>query len=375
MTQVPAPPNDTCAGAEVIPGAASFPWMTTLLTNIAGATTAGDPPVPDCAYGPGLSNSVWYAFTPATSGVYALYVINDPGTVLDTVMAIYTSAGSCSGPFTEYACNDDTGGNHNKSGIATNFTAGTTYYVVVWAFFFDPQDAKTALQLCVTKPVPPPNDTCAGAWVIPGAGPFPYSTSTNDTFAATTTGDPPTPSCLNGQLVRSVWYRFAPTNSGTYTFSTCAGVTQTLVNDTFMAIYSSSSGCAGPLVQAACTNDSCASRAALTLSMNTTTTYFIVVYEYFLADELNTEPIVGETALQLRVDVQPPPVITYWEPRPEGFYLQFNGTARQSYTLIGSSDLNHWEPLGSATWLGGSLFEFTDSNPGLPYRFYRVRSP
>lgn len=37
----------------------------------------------------------------------------------------------------------------------------------------------------------PSNDTCPGAEIVPGAGPFPWSTATHDVSGATTTGDPP----------------------------------------------------------------------------------------------------------------------------------------------------------------------------------------
>lgn len=373
LAQVPPPPNDTCAGAEIIPGIGPFPWVTTLITNLSGATTNGDPPAPsECINAPeALSRSVWYVFTPVTSGLYTISVTNTPLKVGDTAMAIYTSSGNCGGPFTEYACNDDAGGDHRQAGIATNFSAGTTYYIVVWAYFFEPFDSPTAVQLRVTKPVPPPNDLCAGAWVIPGAAQFPYLTPTNDIFAATTTNDPPTPSCLDGQLFRSVWYKYTPANPGIYTFSTCSRVTGTLVIDTFMAIYRSSSDCAGPLTEVACNNNnnSCGSRAALTVPLNAATTYFIVVWDF------ESTPIVGETALQLRVEPQFPPVITYWESRPEGFYLQFTGTENQNYAILASADLANWEAIGSAIWLGGELYEFTDSPTGLPHRFYRVQWP
>src|SRR5438093_8972713 len=62
--------------------------------------------------------------------------------------------------------------------------------------------------------VPPPNDLCSGAEVIPAAGPFPYTTAlTADITSATTTGDPvPVPPCTFGfpaaTVSRSIWYRF-----------------------------------------------------------------------------------------------------------------------------------------------------------------------
>ena len=69
-----APPaNDTCAGAEDIPPAGPFPYLTAVTGDVTDATTAGDPPAPSCADGgTSTSRSIWYSFTPAVSGVYIL---------------------------------------------------------------------------------------------------------------------------------------------------------------------------------------------------------------------------------------------------------------------------------------------------------------
>src|SRR5438445_434353 len=67
----------------------------------------------------------------------------------------------------------------------------------------------------------PPNDTCAGAEVIPSAGPFPYlSGVTADVSGATIAGDPPSPACVSGSISRSVWYQFTPSATKLYTIST-----------------------------------------------------------------------------------------------------------------------------------------------------------
>src|SRR5947207_1645012 len=126
-------------------------------------------------------------------------------------------------------------------------------------------DLRAVLCLCVwglgmnlgqaVPSAPPPNDTCAGAEVIPGNGPFPHLTVIRDISSATTTGDPPAPSCLSydpTNLTRSVWYSFKPSRSGRYLISSCSDApTGTTVDDTVMAIYGSTNGCVGPLVQTA----------------------------------------------------------------------------------------------------------------------------
>src|SRR5436305_1956875 len=77
VSAAPAPPpNDTCAGAEVIPGNGPFPRYSSVTADITGATnTFGDPPHPtDCYPGNDIFSSIWYQFTPATGGVYVLSV-------------------------------------------------------------------------------------------------------------------------------------------------------------------------------------------------------------------------------------------------------------------------------------------------------------
>src|SRR5207247_9770950 len=102
--------------------------------------------------------------------------------------------------------------------------------------------------------VPPPNDTCAGAEIIPTAGPFPFYSSVVDVKDATITNDPPVPSCRSVSVTRSVWYKFIAPSTRLYTISASAD-TQTTVLDTVMAVYTSAGGSDGPFVQFACNED------------------------------------------------------------------------------------------------------------------------
>ncbi|MFL6212739.1 MAG: C25 family cysteine peptidase [Blastocatellia bacterium] len=159
----------------------------------------------------------------------------------------------------------------------------------------------------------PPNDLCSGAEVIPAAGPFPYNTTiTNDITDATTAGDPPTPSCQSS-VSRSIWYTFTPSASGNYTIATCTDAgTGTTVEDTVMAIYTSSNGCVGPFTEIpssagsdGCSDDDCVSgplQSVITTRLNSGTTYYVVVWEFGTA-----APPAGTTAIQLNVSVVLPP--------------------------------------------------------------------
>src|SRR4051794_7043433 len=84
-----APPaNDLCAGAEVIPGGAPFPRLSTVTFDVSGATTVGDAPVPTVCFPGAVSRSIWYQFTPTASGFYVLSVDDTETTVPDTLMGI-----------------------------------------------------------------------------------------------------------------------------------------------------------------------------------------------------------------------------------------------------------------------------------------------
>src|SRR5436190_22328656 len=86
---------------------------------------------------------------------------------------------------------------------------------------------------CQTWAAPPTNDVCTGAELIP-ADVFPVLTSVKDMAEATTTGDPPLPSCVFvSTFSHSLWYTFTPKATAFYTISSCADApTATTVPDT-----------------------------------------------------------------------------------------------------------------------------------------------
>jgi hypothetical protein len=162
--------------------------------------------------------------------------------------------------------------------------------------------------------VPPSNDNCSGAEVIPGAGPFPLLTSVvADITEATRDADPPNPSCQTS-LSRSIWYTFMPSTTAIYTISSCADApTATTVDDTVIGVYTSAGGCAGPFTQiptsggsSGCDDDSCASednQAVVVSELAGGTTYYVVVWQFGTA-----APTAGNTAVQLRVAQAPLPL-------------------------------------------------------------------
>ncbi|HEY0432480.1 MAG TPA: hypothetical protein VGC95_01330, partial [Chitinophagaceae bacterium] len=210
-------------------------------------------------------------------------------------MAIYLAAGTgvCGSSLTQVGCNDDA--TDFRSALTISLTKNRVYYILIWAFGSDDLlPGQTAVQLRVTKPVIPTNDLCSGALVIPPSGPFPYLTPSTDILLATSTGDPPSPSC-GTDLSASTWYKFVPATTAQYRIITCADLTGTSVADTVMAVYQAPS-CNGPFVEVACNDDACGTQAALSAQLIAGTNYYVLVWAF---GSIGTLP--GGSALSLRI--------------------------------------------------------------------------
>jgi hypothetical protein len=362
--QAAAPVNDTCQGAFIIPN--TFPYLTPLV-DVSDATTNGDPVLPPiglCRSG-SVSRSVWYVFTPAATALYTISTCTDTATTLpDTVIAIYTASGNCTG-FTFYECGDDEC--DLRAAIETELEAGITYYIVVWNNGnFLPTTAGGTVQLRISPPPPVPNDLCAGALVIPDSG-LPYLTPFSDTRLAGKVGDPPVPLCATPLgLDRSVWFRFQPAVSDSYNFSLCTD-TGTSIYDTFLAIYSAPS-CAGPFTRIACNDNACEFKSAITTNLNAGTIYYIVAWD--------PDHTTGESLIQLRVVSAAPRITSVMRLVNGSLELRFGANLTQNYTVQAADQLlGTWSNIGTLSETNGTV-AFVDTNAmTLPRRFYRVRTP
>jgi len=183
--------------------------------------------------------------------------------------------------------------------------------VVEWLLAPSPEPPVVAGAASSTAQAAAPlNDICDAAEVIPGAGPFPYLTTVvPDVREATETGDPTRPRCASS-VSRSVWYTFTPEITALYTLSACADApTATTVDDTVLAIYTSSGGsCAGPFgqISSGCDDDGCTvetlQSTITNVELTAGTTYYVLLWVY------GTDPLPqGNTAVQLRVSRITPP--------------------------------------------------------------------
>jgi subtilisin family serine protease len=112
------PANDNFANAQVISGNSG-----TVTGSNVGATK--EPGEPNHAGNAGGA-SVWYRWTPSTSGSATIDTI---GSNFDTLLAVYI--GSAVNSLTLIASNDDIGGGNLQSRVAFAATAGTTYSIAV----------------------------------------------------------------------------------------------------------------------------------------------------------------------------------------------------------------------------------------------------
>lgn len=225
----PAPPNDTCIGAELVPGEGPFPHLTAII-DLSGATTNASDPFSRADLAPNLTRSVWYRFTPRVTALYTLSTCSDDAedpaatTVFDTVLGLYTSAGGCNGPFFSQGLADQTCGPEGfQASLTTQLLADTTYYVVVWKYCDQPafcEDGLNTLQLKISGTVVPVNDTCFGALPLqvnlPAIG---TTVGAANNFQISGTGAfsgiDQIPSQARG---RDVVYSFLPPAAGDYSF-------------------------------------------------------------------------------------------------------------------------------------------------------------
>lgn len=195
-----APTNDSFGGATVV-GALPF-------SSVEDSTDATTDPLDPTSCSNGAS--VWYSFTPQTSGTVSV----------DVSQSSY-NAGVSAWTGTEGALtNVECVGAFSGGTITFQVTAGTTYHLMVGACCGQPGGV---LQLAVRSLTSPRNDNFAAATPV---GSIPFSDTPNLLAA---TAEPGEPACGGGR--HTVWYSYTPT----------APVTLTATSDESVAIFTGSS--------------------------------------------------------------------------------------------------------------------------------------
>lgn len=181
---VPPPTNGTPCASSATPLVLTCGGG--MYTN-AGAGNSNTAPVPTCGNYIAGSQDVWFSFVAGPYGQVNLQ--SSAGTLTDGAMAVY-SAPSCSGPFTQVACDDDSGPGLMPQLNLNGLTPGQTYYVRFWGY----GTATGTFNLCVqgVASVPPGGcvymlnlfDSFGDGWgssnvgVSINGGPFTYYTVT-----------------------------------------------------------------------------------------------------------------------------------------------------------------------------------------------------
>jgi GEVED domain/Secretion system C-terminal sorting domain/Fibronectin type III domain len=158
-------PNDTVCGAIALTLGGS-----TECGNTASATSVGDPALPGGCSSP--NNTVWYKYTPATTGTVILKA-EIPGATsnpLNGWIAWYTAAAACPTPGTLTPVAGSSCGQFGQTGvgdidslISPVLNAGTVYYIMIDGFSGDNGE------YCVSLLAPPPPPLCTTN-LAPGNG-------------------------------------------------------------------------------------------------------------------------------------------------------------------------------------------------------------
>jgi gliding motility-associated-like protein len=193
----PAPVNDDCATAVVVPVNASGECVRFVSGTVESATASAE--ANTC--GGSDDDDVWFQFT-ATSSKHLISLNNIQGSATNLYHVLYEGSGC--GTLKQLYCSDA------ENSLAQNLTVGTTYKVRVYTFTANPDQTST-FDICIgTPPVPPVNDNCAAAIVV-GVNPaLDCVTSVSGTIASATASAEQ--NTCGGFADDDVWYQFTATS-------------------------------------------------------------------------------------------------------------------------------------------------------------------
>lgn len=218
------PANDDFTNAQTIVAIPETHSLTTFT-----ATKQTGEPQPSCS--PDIGRTVWYRYTPSSTGTISFDTINSD---FDTSMAVWTGS---FGALSEVACSEDIVlGTVPQSKIIFTANAGVTYYIQVGGY----NGIGGNLQFHAA--VPMLNDDISGAALI---SVLPYSDN-QDTTDATVARDDPLPSCNDGAR-NTVWFKYVAPAPDTLRFSTAGSDF-----DTVISIWT---GTEGHLTEVGCQDD------------------------------------------------------------------------------------------------------------------------
>jgi hypothetical protein len=192
-----APANDNFANAQTIPSTIPF---SVLGTNVGATPESGEPNHFSSTF-TGPWRSVWYRWTPPTSGLVRLQVCPglSGGPTYAPWIAVYT--GTALNALTAVK-------KSNSCVLSLTVTAGTEYRIAI-----DAPLVEGSFSFGARVPNPPPNDDFANATALGSA----LSLTTN-AYNVDATDEPGEP---GGENVESVWFDWTPGSSGRENIDVC----------------------------------------------------------------------------------------------------------------------------------------------------------
>lgn len=154
----------------------------------------------------------------------------------------------------------------------------------------------------------PAQVTCATAGVMPGSGPFPFTTTLNTSSYSTADQKVLFPGCNPSiEVSRIAWYSFTPTVTDAYRIDTF-GTTPASDYDTLIQVFT---GICGTLVAvpAGCNNDSSGtSQSTVDIAMTAGTTYVIAIGGLGSLNPFNQNQVIPSPGGNLKVTINRVPI-------------------------------------------------------------------
>jgi len=188
-----APSNDNCSGAITLVPAAGINCAAPISGTTVGATQS-IAPITCSGYTSSVSEDVWYRFTATyTTHQITVTAISNFDIVLDV------RTGTCNGA--NIACADNLASGAEVLTL-NNLTIGASYLLRVYGYINGPS-SQGIFTICVTTPLPPPYDECAGAIQLPVHNTCVFSTYSTTNATASNIPDPDCASYNGGD----VWFK------------------------------------------------------------------------------------------------------------------------------------------------------------------------
>ena len=240
------PVNDLCGGAVALAENVYYPQHTGCATDDSGLPCLG------IDY-----HGVWFTYTPPVSG---WAIVDTCPSDFDTKIEVFS--GVC-GALTSLGCNDDSDcgfGPSLQSSVGFSCVAGTTYRICAggWGGAFGNLQIRARTTL-------PPNDTCAGAFVLSDGAYYAENTGT-------ALDDASMPCSISNRISKGVWFAYTAARTGSLTVDTCPSGF-----DTKIEVFR---GACGALSSLGCNDDSCGFQSKVAVPVSCGATYYICAGGY-----------------------------------------------------------------------------------------------